>query len=98
MEVPRQKHQTQPIYTAPRLSDRFDRVSPLNNRRSITDNYHDNKSSSMQSQMGGRQSNKNLRRHSTNAYSSTSSSQKELSPASNSQTHSQQQQNSNSSR
>lgn len=84
MEVPRQKHQTQPLYTAPRLSDRFDRVSPLNSRRSNTDSYHDNKSSTLQNQRSG---SKSLRRHSTNAYtfSSTSSSSntaKELSPTS----------------
>lgn len=90
MEVPRHKHQTQPLYTAPRLSDRFDRVSPLNSRRSNTDNYHDNKSSTLQNQRSG---NKSLRRHSTNAYTSSNSStntntssssnasnQKELSP------------------
>lgn len=94
MEVPRQKHQTQPIYTAPRLSDRFDRVSPLNNRRSIADNFHDNKNSSIQSQMSGRQTNKNVRRHSTNTYSTVSPIQKELSPVN---SHSQSQQ-SNSSR
>lgn len=81
MEVPRQKHQTQPIYTAPRLSDRFDRVSPLNNRRSIADNFHDNKTTSIQSQISGRQTSKNVRRHSTNTYNTTSPNQKELSPA-----------------
>lgn len=94
MEVPRQKHQTQPIYTAPRLSDRFDRVSPLNNRRSIADNFHDNKTSSIQSQMSGLQTSKSVRRHSTNTYSTASPNQKELSPAN---SHSQSQQ-SNSSR
>lgn len=91
MEVPRQKHQTQPLYTAPRLSDRYDRVSPLNNRRSNADNYHDNKSNQ-------RQSGKSLRRHSTNTYTSSStSSQKELSPT-NQQSHLHQQMNNNSSR
>lgn len=90
MEAPRHKHQTQPLYTAPRLSDRFDRVSPLNSRRSNADNYHDNKSSSLQNQRSG---SKSLRRHSTNAYtssntntssssSSNASNQKELSPTS----------------
>lgn len=71
MEAPRHKHQTQPLYTAPRLSDRFDRVSPLNSRRSNADNYHDNKSSSLQNQRSG---SKSLRRHSTNAYTSSNSS------------------------
>lgn len=94
MEHPRQKHQTQPIYTAPRLSDRFDRQSPLNNRRSMADNYHETKSS-MQNTMSGRQNNKTIRHHSTNAYNAAPSNQKELSPTSNSQ---QSQQNSNSSR
>lgn len=78
MEVPRLKHQTQPLYTAPRLSDRYDRVSPLNNRRSNADNYHDTKQ-----MQNPRQSNKSLRRHSTNmnAYTSSGSGgQKELSP------------------
>lgn len=92
MEVPRHKHQTQPLYTAPR----FDRVSP-HNRRSNTDSYHDNKS--LQNQ---RQSNKSLRRHSTNAYSSasnSSASHKELSPTSSiQQSQLQQQMNNNSSR
>lgn len=93
MEMPRQKHQSQPIYTAPRLSDRLDRVSPLNSRRSNNDYYHDNKS--MQNQ---RQSNKTLRRHSTNAYTTSSNlgSQKELSPTQQPQL--QQQMNNNSSR
>ncbi|XP_055314063.1 terminal nucleotidyltransferase 4B-like [Sitodiplosis mosellana] len=91
MEVPRQKHQTQPLYTAPRLSERFDRVSPLNSRRSNADNYHDNKSNQ-------RQSGKSLRRHSTNTntYTSSTASQKELSPT-NQQSHLHQQMNNNSS-
>lgn len=96
MDVPRQKHQTQPLYTAPRLSDRFDRVSPLNSRRSNNDSYHDNKS--MQNQ---RQSSKSLRRHSTNTYtlSSSSGNQKELSPTNSlHQSQLQQQLNNNSSR
>lgn len=95
MDMPRQKHQTQPLYTAPRLSERYsDRVSPLNNRRSNNDNYHDNKSTSMQSQ---RQSSKSLRRHSTNAYTTSNiGSQKELSPTQQPQL--QQQMNNNSSR
>lgn len=93
MEMPRQKHQTQPLYTAPRLSDRYDRVSPLNSRRSNADNYHDNKL--MQNQ---RQNSKSMRRHSTNTYSS--SNQKELSPTNSIQQQSQMQQqmNNNSSR
>lgn len=99
MEVPRHKHQTQPLYTAPRLSDRFDRVSPLNSRRSNTDSYHDNKSVSLQNQ---RQNNKSLRRHSTNAYTSgsnASASHKEISPTSSmQQSQLQQQMNNNSSR
>lgn len=105
MEVPRHKHQTQPLYTAPRLSDRFDRVSPLNSRRSNADGYHDNKSSSLQNQRSG---SKSLRRHSTNAYtssntssSSNAASQKELSPTSGSglqQSQLQHQMNNNSSR
>lgn len=108
MEVPRHKHQTQPLYTAPRLSDRFDRVSPLNSRRSNADSYHDNKSSSLQSQRSG---SKSLRRHSTNAYTSSNSStntntssssnasnQKELSPTSGGGGSLQHQMNNNSSR
>lgn len=86
MEVPRQKHQTQPLYTAPRLSDRFDRASPLNSRRTAVDSYHDNNksTSSMQMQSVGRQLSKNHRRHSTNtSYTSSLAnnlSHKELSP------------------
>lgn len=100
MEQPRHKHQTQPLYTAPRLSERLDRASPLNSRRSNADSYHDNKSSTLQNQRSG---NKSLRRHSTNAYTSSSSSssnaaasQKELSP--NSSSGLQHQMNNNSSR
>lgn len=94
-EVPRQKHQTQPIYTAPRLSDRFDRVSPLNSRRTTTDNYHDNNKSTSSRGYGKSYStvnddsdskfNKNHRRHSTNTYTSSLTnnlSHKELSPTS----------------
>lgn len=67
MEHPRPRHQTQPIYTAPRMSDRLDRVSPLNNRRNIDSNsYHDNKLSN------SRHLNKS-RRHSNNSYSMQSS-------------------------
>lgn len=80
--MPRPKHQTQALYTAPRLSDRFDRSSPLNSRRTANDNYHDNnKTSSSQS---ARPINKNHRRHSTNTYTSSVSSNaghKELSPS-----------------
>lgn len=93
MDVPRHRHQTQPLYR-----DRFDRVSPLNSRRSNTDSYHDNKTTSLQNQ---RHSSKSLRRHSTNAYTSSSNtaSQKELSPTSTlPQSQLQQQMNNNSSR
>lgn len=64
------------------MSDRFDRSSPLNSRRTTNDNYHDN--SKIPSSQSAARINKNHRRHSTNAYTaagSTSVSHKELSPS-----------------
>lgn len=81
MDYPRPKHQTQALYTAPRLSERLERASPLNNRRITTDLFHDNKTLSSQS---SRLINKSHRRHSTNAYSTSQSpnvGHKELSPS-----------------
>lgn len=81
MDYPRPKHQTQALYTAPRLSERLERASPLNNRRITTDLFHDNKTLPSQS---SRLINKSHRRHSTNAYSSSQSpnvGHKELSPS-----------------
>lgn len=78
VDLPRPKHQTQPLYTAPRMSERLDRVSPLNNRRGndTASNYHDSKSNVA----APRQLNKN-RRQSTNSYTPPMiSNSKDLSP------------------
>lgn len=76
IDLPRPKHQTQPLYTAPRMTDHLDRVSPLNNRRTgETNSYHDK--SNLPSV---RPMNKN-RRQSTHTYaSSLMASSKDLSP------------------